>query len=185
MKYDTTPYKNVNELTQIINLSNREMSESDHQALSMIYDQLKSIARTQKYKVSHKALNTTALVNEAWLKIYKNNRFFNDRNHFYATSAMAMRQILLNQAKKHINCLQSQSYDEDEIRDHHEALWLLDLEKNLNKLANYSKRLEEIFIYRYFGGMKIDEIAGHLSLSKRTVNRDWKKAKLMLSIALS
>ncbi len=175
----------VNALTELINSNNKDMSDRDHQALAMVYDHLKKIAKSQKYKVSQGEFNTTALVNEAWLKLYKNHRIFNDRNHFYATSAMAMRQILLNEAQKQLKRQASRSLKEDSPAvEHTEALWLLDLETQLIKLGEYSKRLEEVFICRYFGGMGIEEIAGMLSLSKRTVNRDWKKAKLMLSVAM-
>ena len=175
----------IKDLTQLLNTENHHLTSDHQKALEMVYQQLKKIAKTQKFKVSQQELNTTALVNEAWIKLNKNNKVFSNRNHFYATSALAMRHILLNQAKKQASQGISQPLEEDSmIADQTEALWLLDLEKHLQDLAEYSKRLEEIFVYRYFGGMKIEEIADLLSLSKRTVNRDWKKAKLMLSVAL-
>ncbi len=183
-EYGLSMVKNVNELTQFLNLTNKDMTSNDHEALNLIYDQLKRIAKAQKYKVSQGELNTTALVNEAWLKLYKRHKIFNDRNHFYATSALAMRHILLNQAQKQIKHNHSSLSEDDVMADQSEAIWLIDLEKHLEKLGHYSKRLEEVFIYRYFGGMQIEEIAALLSLSKRTVNRDWKKAKLMLSVAM-
>lgn len=175
----------MEDLTQIINLDNEALSQDDQDALALVYQQLKKIAQSQKFKVSQHELNTTALVNEAWLKLFKNKKLFNDRNHFYATSALAMRHILLNQAKKYVNQVQHQTWgDEVQLEQQSEALWLLDLERHLQNLAAYSPRLEQIFVCRYFGGMKIDEIASSMALSKRTVDRDWKKAKMMLSLAM-
>ena len=175
----------MQELTQLLNRQGSDMTAEHQKMLEMVYQQLKKIAKSQKFKVSQQELNTTALVNEAWIKLNKNNKNFTNRNHFFATSALAMRHILLNQAKKQASRGISQPLEDDSLVDSAtEALWLLDLEKQLQQLAEYSKRLEEVFVYRYFGGMKIEEIAELMSLSKRTVNRDWKKAKLMLSVAL-
>ncbi len=175
----------MEDLTKIINLDNKTLSQDDQDALALIYQQLKKIAQSQKFKVSQHELNTTALVNEAWLKLFKNKKLFNDRNHFYATSALAMRHILLNQAKKYVNQVQHQTLDDEaELAQQSEALWLLELERHLQSLAAYSQRLEQIFVCRYFGGMTIDEIAGSMALSKRTVDRDWKKSKMMLSLAM-
>ncbi|WP_395377023.1 ECF-type sigma factor [Marinicella sp. W31] len=175
----------MQELTQLLNRHGSEMTVEHQKMLEMVYQQLKKIAKSQKFKVSQQELNTTALVNEAWIKLNKNDKIFSNRNHFFATSAIAMRHILLNQAKKQTSRGISQPLEEDSLVDNaSEALWFLDLEKHLQQLGEYSKRLEEVFVYRYFGGMKLEEIAELMSLSKRTVNRDWKKAKLMLSVAL-
>lgn len=175
----------MDNLTQIINSEQRSLSSDEQKAVALIYSHLKKIAHAQKFKFSKNELNTTELVNEAWLKLYKNERLFNDRNHFYATSALAMRQILLNQAKKMTQSGQKvELTDQALITQQEEALWLLQMEKNLRKLADYAPRLEEVFVYRYFGGMSVGEIAQILETSERTINRDWKKAKLMLSVAM-
>ena len=130
-------------------------------------------------------LNTTALVNEAWIKLNKNKSVFNDRNHYYAVCSMAMKQILLNEAKKIYNKDTPVSLEDEKLPSPTiEAHWLLELDKQLEQLRVFSQRLEQIFIYRYFGGMKINEISELLNLSPRTVDREWKKAKLMISVAL-
>ncbi len=173
------------QLTQLLNADSKNLTPDQQRALESVYWQLKKIAQSQKYKVYKHELNTTALVNEAWIKLHHKSRYFNDRNHFYATSAMAMRQILLNQAQKVAQKSSATDVDvELLIDDKEEALWLLDLEKQLVRLKQYSERLEAIFVYRYFGGMTVDEIAQVLAVGARTVDRDWKKAKLMMSVAL-
>jgi RNA polymerase sigma factor (sigma-70 family) len=62
--------------------------------------------------------------------------------------------------------------------------YLLDLERQLEKLKKFSPRLEQIFTYRFFAEMEFSSIAEHLNISERTIIRDWKKAKIMLSVAL-
>ena len=174
------------QLTELINTHGDELSHEQQRALETVYDQLKKIAKSQRYKVHHAELNTTALVNEAWIKMKKKEPVFNDRNHFYATSAIAMRHILLNQATK----LSSQPshvtlHNADLIDDLSEAHWLIEMEKQLKRMGRYSKRLENIFVCRYFGGMKISEIAELFDTSPRTIDREWKKAKLMMSASMS
>lgn len=172
-------------LTQLLNTDNRQLSAAQQKQLESVYFQLKKIAHSQKFKVQKHELNTTALVNEAWIKLNHNDRVFNDRNHFFATSALAMRQILLNQAQKVANRKEDDTQEVDDlVVDKSEAIWLIDLEHQLIKMGQYSKRLETIFVYKYFGGMSIDEMAKTLDISPRTVDRDWKKAKLMMSLAL-
>jgi len=171
-------------LTQLLNTDNRQLSAAQQKQLESVYFQLKKIAHSQKFKVHKHELNTTALVNEAWIKLNHNDRVFNDRNHFFATSALAMRQILLNQAQKVANRGEEDSQEVDLVVDKSEAIWLIDLENQLKKIGQYSNRLETVFVYKYFGGMSIEEIATALDVSPRTIDRDWKKAKLMMSLGL-
>lgn len=178
-------YMDPSQLTQLLNTDNRLLSAAQQKQLEGVYFHLKKIAHSQKFKVSKHELNTTALVNEAWIKLNHKDRTFNDRNHFFATSALAMRQILLNQAQKVANRGEDDTQEVDElVADKSEALWLIDLENQLKKIGQFSKRIETVFVYKYFGGMSIDEIAQNLDISPRTVDREWKKAKLMMSLAL-
>ncbi len=173
------------QLTELLNSDHKDLNTQQQQVLNQVYAQLKKIAKSQRYKIQQNELNTTALVNEAWIKLNKNDFQFNDRGHFFAVSALAMRQILLNQAKKIQQRGHHEEINEDlMVGDMQQAHWLLDLEQQLNNLAEYSSRLEKIFIYRFFGGMGVKEVAELFNVSERTINREWKKAKLMISIGL-
>ena len=173
------------QLTQLLNADSRNLSAEQQKQLESVYFHLKKIAHSQKFKVNKHQLNTTALVNEAWIKLNHNNRVFNDRSHFFATSALAMRQILLNQAEKVANRSEDDTEEVDAlVVDRSEAIWLIDLERQLKKMGEYSARLETVFVYKYFGGMSIEEIASSLDVSPRTIDREWKKAKLMMSLSL-
>ena len=175
------------DITTIINSSSNDLNHSQQMIMSEVFHHLKSIAKNHKYKFSKNDLNTTAIVNEAWIKLNKGNSVFNDRNHYYAVCSIAMKQILLNEAKKIYQNQTHVSIDDELLLDTetaNQAHWFLELERQMQQLQKYSKRLEKVFIYRYFGGMKVKEISELMQLSPRTVDREWKRAKLMISIAM-
>lgn len=176
---------NISNFTQLLNSDQQELSMSQQKDMDNIYQQLKLIAKSQKFKVKINGLNTTALVNEAWLKTKDTNKSFNDRNHFFAYCAIAMRHILINQARK--NKLITYIDNSDQLMQqavYHQSDYLLDLERQLEKLKKFSPRLEQIFTYRFFAEMDFSAIAEHLNISERTIIRDWKKARIMLSVAI-
>ena len=75
------------QVTQLLNKNQAELSRQQQHDIETVYQRLKEIARTQRFKVKGTGFNTTALVNEAWLKSQDNDKTFNDRNHFFAYSA--------------------------------------------------------------------------------------------------
>lgn len=175
----------ISNFTQLLNSDQQELTPSQQKGMEHIYHQLKNIAKSQKFKIKVNGLNTTALVNETWLKTKDTKKLFNDRNHFFAYCAIAMRHILINQARKNKliiyvdnndGLLQKEAYYQSE--------YLLDLERQLIKLKKFSSRLEQIFTYRFFAEMEFSSIAEHLNISERTIIRDWKKARVMLSVAM-
>ena len=172
------------QLTQALNNQPNQLSQSQQHEIEQVYSHLKKIARSQRFKVKGTGLNTTALVNEAWIKSQKNANSFNDRNHFFAYCALAMRHILLNEAKKHrlLTYVDSEADFEQPLIKESDSL--LDLERHLEKLKAFNPRLEQIFTYKFFGDMEFDAIAVVLDVSERTVFRDWKKAKAMLAAAM-
>lgn len=171
-------------LTQLLNDDPSALSPEQQQDIQAVYQRLKEIARTQRFKVSGTGFNTTALVNEAWLKSQNTNKTFNDRNHFFAYAALAMRHILLDEAKK--NRLMTH-LDDAQLEDQpafKESSYLLDLEKQLIRLKAFDERLEQVFIYKFFGDMEFTDIADVMKVSERTAHRCWKKARTMLSVAM-
>ena len=184
-----TSIVNLSGLTQLVNSDHRDFSSEQQLEISKVYSHLKQIAKSQRFKIKGNGFNTTALVNEAWLKSKDANKSFNDRQHFFAYCALAMRHILLSQARK--NKLITYMGHEDDINEdihprstNNSSDYLLDLEKQLKSLHEYSPRLEQIFCYKFFGEMDFDAIAHVLDVSERTVFRDWKKARAMLSISM-
>ena len=172
-------------LTQLLNTNFKGLSTSQQNEMDEIYLKLKQIAKSQRFKIKNNSLNTTELVNEAWLVTKGGSKTFNDRNHFFAYCSIAMRHILIQQARK--NKLLTYIDDDQQLDQHivyKQSDHLLDLERQLIKLKAFSPRLEQIFTYKFYGDMDFDSIAKLMNLSERTVFRDWKKARAMLSVAM-
>lgn len=172
------------DLTQLLNNDQSNLSSQQQIDIEAVYEHLKKIARSQRFKIKGTGINTTALVNEAWLKNQKTAKTFNDRNHFFAYSALAMRHILLNEARRNqvVTFVDSQSDIENPVLA--ESTYLLDLEKQLIKLKTFDASLEQVFTYKFFGDMDFKDIAEVMDVSERTVFRNWKKARAMLAVAL-
>jgi len=161
-----------------------------------VYDELRRIAhrRLGREREGH-TLGTTALVNEAYLKLVDQTRAqWTDRAHFFAVAARVMRRILVDYARRH----QAQkrggakvpvTLDDDALANatlvaDERADMLVALDEALIRLAELDKRLSRVVECRFFGGLTEEETANALSVSARTVRRDWVKAKGWLHQAL-
>ena len=173
-------------VTKLINADPEALSSDQQQDMEEVYARLKSIARGQRLKVHNHGFNTTALVNEAWVKSQNRQTTFNDRNHFFAYCAVAMRHILYNQAKRNqLVTFVALDVERDSKPVQDQSDFLIDLESHLGKLKDFEPRLEQVFTYKYFGDMTMEAIGDVLGVSERTALRDWKKARTMLSVALT
>lgn len=164
------------------------------QLFALAYDKLREIARVQRRRQpTSETLTTTALVHEAFIKLFGSETCdFNDRAHFMAVAATAMRQILIgaarrNSAAKRGGGLATASFDEVEhaLKDpagsvEPKADALLALDRALERLHQRSPRQSRIVECRFFGGMSIDETAAALGISVATVKRDWSMAQAWL-----
>lgn len=163
------------------------MTAEEQISFQEVYLHLKKVARIQKIKISNGQLDTTELVNDAWLKLNQGDKNYQNRNHFFAVCALSMKHILINQSKKiqqmhQKNQLIGGDYDVDEL--HGEAEWMIELQNQLIRLKKYSSRLEEVFTYKFFGGLTNNELAQLLAVNERTIERDWLKAKSLIGSAL-
>jgi RNA polymerase sigma factor (TIGR02999 family) len=160
---------------------------------SLAYDQLKTIARTQRQRQREETLNTTALVHEAFIKLASNeNLGARDRSHFMAIAAMAMRQILIDHARHRLADKRGGGHAAVSFNDIEEALEsgyqfsdvhahaLLALDNSLTRLAGQSERQSRVVECRFFGGLSIEETADALGMSSATVKRDWALAQAWL-----
>ena len=165
---------------------------------SLVYDQLKKIARTQRRRQQEETLNTTALVHEAFLKLADlENLGVRDRAHFMAVAAMAMRQILIDHARSRLSAKRGGT---DVAVPFHEieaalvtgpsftegkAAALIALDESLTRLALRSERQSRVVECRFFAGLSVDETAAALGTSAATVKRDWAMAQAWLYRDLS
>jgi len=154
-----------------------------------VYDELKQLARKQLVGSCGHALNTTALVHEAYLKLaHSEPRQFHGRVHFFALVAKAMRQIVIDGAraqsaeKRGGEGLHLVELDEAfGVADSaHGPEELLRLDHALAALEADEPGLAQLVELRFFGGLGIGEIATLQDVSERTLNRDWRRAKAQL-----
>ena len=180
------------EVTQLL----AAWSQGDRGALEeltrLVYQELRRLAH--RYMAGQRAdhtLQTTALVNEAYLRLASQDdpRFAN-RSHFLAVAAKAMRQILVDHAKSTLRKkrgagAKAVGLDEAALLSPEPAREILDLNEALEKLAALDARKAHVVELQYFGGLKQAEIAEVLNVSVVTVQRDWTFSKAWLYAELS
>jgi len=153
----------------------------------LVYDELREIAhRHRRARGEISTLATTTVVHEAYLKLVDQTRArWNDRAHFLALAAVAMRHILADRAKARVAAKRGGkqpliTLDEDMIASDDEPGALLQIDEALRRLDRVDGRLARVVEYRFFGGMTNEEIAESLGVTVRTVERDWVKARMLL-----
>ena len=154
----------------------------------LVYRELRAIAHRQlgARPQGDATLSTTALVHDAYLKLVDQSRAeWKDRAHFLAVASLAMRHILVDRAKarsaaKRGGGQRRITLDEESISVDDQADALLQLNDALEQLARLEPRLTRVVECRFFGGLTEEEIAEVLSVTVRTVQRDWAKARMLL-----
>jgi RNA polymerase sigma factor (TIGR02999 family) len=166
-------------------------SHGDDSALTeltpLVYEELRRLAHHfMGGQRSDHTLQTTALVNEAYLRLADQaNPNWQNRAHFFAVAARAMRQILVNYAKssraqKRGGVGAKIELDEAAILSPEQSNEIVDVHEALEKLARLDERKAQVVELKYFGGLNHDEIAEVLKISTMTVRRDWMFAKTWL-----
>ncbi|HEC05748.1 MAG TPA: sigma-70 family RNA polymerase sigma factor [Thiolapillus brandeum] len=183
--------KNTGHITRMLNLAHAGNAEAREELLPLVYQELKMIAAQQRRRQGKPSdmLNTTAVVNEAWLRLQQHGQDYKNRYHFLAVAATAMRQLLIDEARKQLRnkrgggaAIQVTLGEKLSVED--QAVWMVALDQALTRLGDYNPRLQEVFQLRFFVGLTEKETAKALNISESTVRRDWVKAKAMLSVAL-
>jgi len=153
----------------------------------LVYEELHRIAHRHMggQRPDH-TLQTTALVNEAYLRLAdQTNPNWQSRAHFFAVAARAMRQILVsyarsNRAQKRGGGALKVELDEVTIVSPEQSQEIVDLHEALERLATLDSRKAQVVELKYFGGLNYDEMAEVLKISPVTVRRDWRFAKAWL-----
>jgi RNA polymerase sigma factor (TIGR02999 family) len=153
----------------------------------LVYEELRQLAHRQMGgERSDHTLQTTALVNEAYLRLADQTRMnWQNRAHFFAVAARAMRQILVSYARsqrsqKRGGGAVKMDLDEAAIVSPEESKEIIDLHEALERLATLDSRKAHVVELKYFGGLNYDEMAEVLKISPVTVRRDWRFAKAWL-----
>ncbi len=177
----------VSEVTQLLERAEQGDPKAAEELLPLVYEELRKLAKVRmaREKPGH-TLQPTALVHEAWLKIAgEANPHFANRRHFFKAAATAMRQILVDNARrkqrlKHGSGLAGEELHESRIAISAPPDELLAVNDALAALALEDPQGAEVVRMRYFVGMIVPEIADALNLAPRTVDRHWAFARAWL-----
>jgi len=150
------------------------------------YGELRQLARAVHGRHGGLAtLQPTALVHEAWLKLNPRLDHVENRSHFFAVAARAMRQVLADHAKaarrqKRGGKNHRLTLDDTMQAGVDEDVDLIDFDDSLRQLAELNARHADIVALRVFGGLTVAEVADELNVSRRTVDSDWAMARAWL-----
>jgi len=182
----------LDSITELIERANDGDKESLNRLFTGLYAELHALARSRVHRNTPiTLLDTTALLHESYLRLTKLGALkVTSRAHFLAYAARAMRSIIVDFGRQRLaerrgggavevsfdtESDQPAASGEEEVLRVHEAL---------EELAAVDERVVRVVEMRYFGGLTEDEISEALGVTTRTVQRDWEKARLLLSIAL-
>ena len=155
--------------------------------MPLFYADVRRMARHERHRVGAGAgdtLHTTALIHEAYLKLF-HSPSFNDRAHFLRASALAMRHVLINHARENVAAkrgggavVESLTASRDVGADDDQSL--IGIHEALDRLTPLDERLDRVVKCRFFAGYSEGETALALAVTDRTVRRDWTKGRAWL-----
>jgi RNA polymerase sigma factor (TIGR02999 family) len=151
----------------------------------LVYSDLRNLARRQ-LRGARGTLHTTAVVHEAYLRFARNEGVApGDRGHFFALAARAMRQIVVDHARRRLAQKRGGDAERADLEDVHLAIEgrageLLDIHAALARMESLDARLGRVVELRFFAGLSVEETAEALDVSAITIKRDWRKAKAFL-----
>lgn len=158
------------------------------QLVPLVLAELRRLARRHLIgKRDRQLLQTTALVNEAYLRLVDINRVrWQDRNHFLSMASRLMRRVLVDLARSHTTAKRGGgqirvTFDEAAVAADQPIADLLELNDALEALARVDVRKSRVIEMRFFGGLSVEETAEALNVSPQTVMRDWRLARAWLS----
>ena len=175
------------EITQLLLAWGKGDQNALNELMPLVYAELRKLARNymRGQRPGH-TLQTTALVNEAYLRLIDSSRVnWQNRTHFFAISAQLMRRVLVDFARAKQSLKRGGERIQVTLDEKIEAQTenttdLVALDEALQKLAEMNQRQAKIVELRYFGGLSEEEIGETLKVSYRTVRRDWNIAKAWL-----
>jgi RNA polymerase sigma-70 factor (ECF subfamily) len=153
----------------------------------LVYDELHHLAHRyiRRERPGH-TLQTTALLNEAYVRLVEQNDVeWQSRSHFFGVAAQVMRHILVDYARQHISAkrggeFQKLALDDGLIVSRERAAELVALDEAMHALSKIYPRRSKVVELRYFGGMNNQEASELLNVSETTIERDWRFAKAWL-----
>ena len=178
----------MNDVTRILSAIEQGDPQAAGQLLTLVYDELRRLAKQRLAREKPgQTLQATALVHEAYLKLVNGEevRRWDSRGHFFAAAAEAMRRILLDNARrkraeKHGGRLERHDLEAIDVAAPAPSRDLLALDEALTKLESEDPVKAQLVKLRYFAGLTEEDAAMALGLSRTTVQRHWRYAKVWL-----
>ena len=180
------PIPSPAEITQILHSWRSGSREALERLIPLVHRELSALASRQLAREwRHGRLQTTSVVNEAYMKLFDQRDVdWQNRGHFFAIAAQVMRRILVEHARRHNlkrgGGVPHVSLDEAALVGGHRTADLVALDDAMNALAQLDPRKAQVVEMRFFGGLNVDETADVLKVSPATVMRDWSTAKAWL-----
>jgi RNA polymerase sigma factor (TIGR02999 family) len=178
----------MNEVTQLLDAASRGESQAAEQLLPLVYDELRQLAAQRlAQEKPGQTLQATALVHEAFLRLVGNDSDpqWQGRGHFLATAALAMRRILIENARRKKREKRGGDWNRVELADHadphqHEPDQILALEEALKRLEQADPKAAELVQMHTFAGLSVEEAGKHLGLSRTVAYEEWAFARAWL-----
>lgn len=189
---EPTPSPSAGQVTAILSRANTDPAAAAD-LLPLVYGELRKLARARLARIAgpDNTLEPTALVHEAFVRLVGNaDPGWNGRGHFFAAAAQAMRNILVDQARrkasiKHGGGAARAEIDPEDLPMQEPKEDIIALDAALTKLQQVDERKARIVMLRYFSGLTAEETAAALDVSVPTVHREWKLAKALLKLELA
>ena len=176
----------MQDLTRLLNAMDGNVPVAAAELLPLVYQDLRRLAAVRMAgQPAGQTLQPTALVHEAWLRIAGEDHAWQNRKHFFAAAAEAMRRILVDQARRRLRIrhgggLCREDMDPVELPDGTREDQLVAIDEALARLEKADPRRAEVVKLRYFVGLTGEETAEAMGMSVATVDRDWAFAKAWL-----
>jgi RNA polymerase sigma factor (TIGR02999 family) len=174
-------------ITAVLSAAGREGREVFDELVPLVYDELRQMAHRQLAgERRRRTLDTTGLVHEAYVKLVDQAQVpVKSRAYFFAAAARAMRQVLVDAARRRRRLQRGAGEEVLDLDDFQVAVEdfaaeLGDVDEALDRLATLFPRQARVVECRFFGGLSVEETAETLGLAPRTVKRDWSLAKAWL-----
>lgn len=175
------------EITQLLHRFQAGDNDAQSQLVDAVHTELKMLAaRYMRREQHYHTLQTTALVNEAYMKLINaKDANWQDRAHFFAVAAQIMRRILVDHARRHIADKRGGGFnilplDEALVFSEERSQEFVKLDDALSLLFEKDPRAGKIVELRFFGGLSVEETAQVMGISPRTVKREWMFARAWL-----
>ena len=177
--------KAKNEVTLVLQAIGQDGRTSED-LLPLVYNELRQLAAARMGQSPAQTLQATALVHEAWLKLFDGNvKVWQNRAHFFRAAAQAMRQILIDRARRRLSLKRGSqpvhvSIDDVDIADTLPEERVLMIDDALQRLQKEDPELGQVVMLKFFGGLTNAEVAEMTGVTERTVQNKWTYAKAWL-----